>query len=61
MHIFRRCVAAIMIAASSAAAAQSWPAKPIRLMIIFAAGSSGDLFVRVFAPGLSESLGQPVD
>ena len=60
MHILHRCVAAIMIAASSAAAAQSWPAKPIRLMIIFAAGSSGDLFVRVFAPGLAESLGQPV-
>ncbi len=60
MRILCRCLAAILILASSAAAAQSWPSKPIRLITIFAAGSSGDLFVRVFAPGFSESLGQPV-
>lgn len=45
---------------SAAAAAQSWPAKPIRLISIFAAGSSGDLFVRLVTPGFAENLGQPV-
>lgn len=30
----------------------------MRRLTIFAAGSSGDRFARVFAPGLTESLGQ---
>lgn len=41
-------------------AAQSWPAKPVRMVIGFAAGGSVDLVGRIMAPRLSELLAQPV-
>lgn len=42
------------------AQAQSWPAKPIRLVIPFAPGGGTDILARVIAPRLSELLGQPI-
>jgi tripartite-type tricarboxylate transporter receptor subunit TctC len=45
---------------SAPAAAQSWPVKPVRLVIAQAAGSATDSIARVFAPRLSELLGQQV-
>ena len=41
-------------------AAQSWPTKPVRLVLGYAAGGAMDMSARVIAPILSESLGQPV-
>ncbi len=40
--------------------AQSWPAKPIRLVSPFAPGGGPDVIGRLLAPRFSESLGQPV-
>lgn len=40
--------------------AQSWPVKPIRVVSNSAAGSPGDISLRLVAPKLSTSLGQPV-
>lgn len=40
--------------------AQAWPQKPIRVIIGFAAAGTPDIAIRVLAPKLSESLGQPV-
>lgn len=54
---------AIGLAAAGFAApavAQSWPAKPVRMVIGFAAGGSVDLVGRIMAPRLSEMLAQPV-
>jgi tripartite-type tricarboxylate transporter receptor subunit TctC len=40
--------------------AQEYPAKPIRMIVGFAAGGGNDIIARAFGQKLSESLGQPV-
>ena len=42
------------------ASAQAWPAKPIRAVVPFAAGSATDQIGRAFAEKMSATLGQPV-
>ena len=46
--------------ATSSAVAQSWPTRPISLVVPFAVGSGSDLLARVLGPRLAELLGQPV-
>ncbi|SFC63495.1 Tripartite-type tricarboxylate transporter, receptor component TctC [Polaromonas sp. OV174] len=53
-------LAALALAISGHAVAQSYPTKPIRVIVPFAPGSATDLLGRVVAQGLSEKLGQPV-
>ncbi|MBL0421584.1 tripartite tricarboxylate transporter substrate binding protein [Ramlibacter sp. AW1] len=45
---------------AGSAAAQSYPAKPIRAVVPFAAGSATDQIGRAFAQKMAETLGQPV-
>jgi tripartite-type tricarboxylate transporter receptor subunit TctC len=52
-------VAAAMTACGSAFA-QSWPAKPITLIVPFPAGGTTDVLARALADRLQQSLGQPV-
>jgi tripartite-type tricarboxylate transporter receptor subunit TctC len=42
------------------AAAQDYPAKPIRLIVPFPAGGSNDVMARIIAPHLEKALGQSV-
>jgi tripartite-type tricarboxylate transporter receptor subunit TctC len=44
--------------ASTDSFAQNWPARPVTLVVTFAAGSGDDVLTRIIAPHLSESLGQ---
>ena len=46
--------------AASPAAAQNYPAKPVRMIIPFAPGGNTDIIGRVYTPKLSEFLGQQV-
>jgi tripartite-type tricarboxylate transporter receptor subunit TctC len=45
---------------AAGAAADSYPSRPIRLIVPFVAGGAVDTVARVLAPALSASLGQPV-
>ena len=42
------------------AAAQDWPSRPVTMVVPLAAGSGIDVLGRIFAPRLSELLGQQV-
>jgi tripartite-type tricarboxylate transporter receptor subunit TctC len=52
--------AALLIALTTAVAAQDYPAKPIRLIIPFPPGGGSDVTGRVVATALSERLGRQV-
>ncbi len=62
MLLLARCLIAAALAFASApfAWAQSWPAKPIRLVVNFPAGGTTDLMARAFSTKLAEALGQPI-
>jgi tripartite-type tricarboxylate transporter receptor subunit TctC len=52
--------AAVLPAVSQIAKAQTYPARPVRLIIGYPAGGSADITARLTAQWLSERLGQPV-
>ena len=53
-------VAAVSVTVVFSAAAQTWPARPIHLVVGFGAGGPSDTIARLMAAGMSESLGQQV-
>jgi len=61
MHPFRAIVAATALAAlAGAAGAQTYPNKPIRIIVPYAAGGTSDILARQIGPKMTEAWGQPV-
>ncbi|MBX3650888.1 MAG: tripartite tricarboxylate transporter substrate binding protein [Burkholderiales bacterium] len=58
--IIAAAVLAGLAAASSAASAQDYPNRPVRMIVPFAAGGPTDVIARVVAMKLTEGLGQQV-
>ncbi len=52
--------AAVALAASINSFAQAWPARPVRLIVSQAAGTSPDIAARLIAERLSRQWGQPL-
>lgn len=51
---------AALLASPAWVAAQSWPARPIRIVVPYPPGGSSDIIARALSQPLSEALGQPV-
>lgn len=56
----RRIAVACTLSLAATAGAQSYPDKPIRVIVPFSPGGGSDVIARLLGPKLSESLGKPV-
>jgi tripartite-type tricarboxylate transporter receptor subunit TctC len=54
-----RWFALLFVAFSCTAFAQQYPARPVRVLIPFTAGSAADIIARAMEPAMRERLGQP--
>jgi len=60
VRVALRLLAGLAVAfAGSHAAAQNYPARPVKLIVPFAAGGPADVYARFLAQRLQEALGQP--
>jgi len=50
---------AVLVASSQAGWAQTYPNRPVRIVVTFPAGGSNDIHARIFGQILQEQLGQP--
>ena len=55
-----RILTALAVTIAPGAQAQNFPAKPLRMLVPFAAGGPADLYARELSQGMAGRLGQPV-
>ena len=55
-----RWIAALALSAATIALAQTYPAKPLRLIVPFPAGGGSDVIGRILAQRLTDRFGQQV-
>ncbi len=53
-------VIAAALAGAAIATAQTYPSKPIRIIVPYPAGGTSDILARAIGPGITAALGQPV-
>ena len=53
-------VAAVLVAASQIASAETYPSRPITLIVPFPAGGASDVIARIVGEHMSRTLGQPI-
>ena len=58
LNVMLTCV--VVVAAQESAAAQDWPQRPLKIMVIAAPGGLPDAMARLVAKHLTSALGQPV-
>ncbi len=56
----KRIAAVFLALAATGALAQTYPAKPIRIVVPYAAGGTSDILARQIGPKLTDAWGQPV-
>jgi tripartite-type tricarboxylate transporter receptor subunit TctC len=59
-RVYALALAAMFLGLSNQATAQSYPSKPIKLVVPFAAGGQPDITARIVAQRLSSTLGPVV-
>ena len=57
---FRIALCCIAIAIASAASADTWPSRPIKLIVPTGPGAATDIMVRLIADAVSRTIGRPV-
>jgi tripartite-type tricarboxylate transporter receptor subunit TctC len=60
MRPFRITLVAVLAVFAAAAGAQTYPNKPIRIIVPFTAGGTSDILARALGPHLTAAWGQPV-
>ena len=58
--VLRAVVAGLLVAGAAVAHAQSWPSKPVRLVVPYSPGAGTDAISRILAQKVGEALGQQV-
>ena len=53
-------IAALLFLPAATLHAQNYPARPVRMIIPFTAGSAADIIARAMEPAMRERLGQPL-
>jgi tripartite-type tricarboxylate transporter receptor subunit TctC len=53
-------LAALVLGLAPSVLAQSWPSKPIKIIIPFPPGNTTDIMARLIGPKITERLGQPI-
>jgi tripartite-type tricarboxylate transporter receptor subunit TctC len=59
-HLRRVLLCAPLLLLASEAAAQTWPSRPVKLIVPTGPGAATDVMARLLADGVTRTLGQPV-